>query len=170
MRTIFITLFVGLMCLLIGLCVGAWQAPQLQSTKAGQWIASTSKVLWSKGGDENENSQFESYQYPTIKWRARALPDGPESIVRLWTTYEAAAKNAPPGTPQGTLKYRLTLFKATNKDQREVQMLDSMGFKLMQFNANDFHNMPGAPEIVEARDSIQCSEDQYKKARDYSVK
>jgi hypothetical protein len=86
--------------------------------------------------------------------------------VRLWTTYEAGSKNE----PQGTMKYKLTLFKATRKDLREVQMLDAMGFKLMQFNASDFHDIPGAPDIVEARDSVACSEDQYKRASDYSVK
>jgi hypothetical protein len=68
------------------------------------------------------------------------------------------------------MKYKLTLFKASKKDVREVQLLDAMGFKLMQFNAGDFHDIPGASDIVEARDSVPLSEDVYKNARDYSVK
>jgi hypothetical protein len=168
MRRILITLFVGLACLVAGLLFGAWQSAQLKSTKAGQWIAATaSKVPWTKSGDQSsDDNQFESYNYPTVKWRPKPLPDASDSAVQLWTTYEAGPKNA----PQGLMKYKLTLFKATNKDQREVQMLDAMGFKIVQFSANDFHVLPGSTTIVEARDSVSCSEDQYKKARDYSVK
>ncbi len=168
MRSTIIAIFTGLVCLVLGLCIGAWQAPQLKSSKAGHWIAAeASMVPWTKvGAQKNADSQFESYDYPTIKWRPKPLADAPDAIVRLWTTYEPGAKNE----PQGTMKYKLTLFKATQKEQREVQMLDSMGFKLMQFNANDFHEIPGAPDIVEARDSVACPEDQYKNANDYSVK
>ena len=86
--------------------------------------------------------------------------------MRLWTTFEPNDKD--PAT--GTLKYKLTLFKATKRDSREVQLLDAVGFKLMQFNAGDFQDIPGAPDIVEARDSVPCSEEMYKKACDFSIK
>jgi hypothetical protein len=164
MRTVFDTILTGLICLFIGLVVGAWQSEQLKSTQAGQWITSTvSEVLGSKG--RNEDSQFESYNYPTIKWRPKALSDGPDAVARLWTKYDGP-KNGQPGV----MKYKLTLFKATNRNLREVQLLDSMGFKLTQFNATDFHDLPGAPDIAEACDDVSCPEDQYKQARDYSVK
>ena len=167
MRNIITSFLVGLACLFIGLVVGAWQADQLKTSRTGQWITTqVSKLSLSKGDGKDEDSQFETNEYPTIKWKPKALSDNPDGVVRLWTTFDIGPKTA----PQGTMKYRLTLFKATNKDNREVQILDAMGFKLMQFNANDFHNIPGAPDIVEARDSVPCSEDQYKKAHDYSVK
>jgi hypothetical protein len=85
--------------------------------------------------------------------------------VRLWATYEPSKNDQP-----GVMKYKLTLFKATNRTAREVQLLDAMGFKLIQFNATDFHDIPGAPDIVEARDSVSFPEDQYKRVRDYSIK
>jgi len=163
MRTVFDTMF-GLLCLFTGLVLGAWQSDQLKATDVGQWISSTSaKVLGAKL--RAEDNQFETYNYPTIKWRPKALADGPDSVVRLWTKYEAGPKGQP-----GVLKYKLTLFKATNRNSREVQLLDSMGFKLTQINASDFHDIPGAPDIAEACDNVSCPEDQYRQARDYSVK
>ena len=164
MRRLFDTIFVGSICLFIGLVVGAWQPEQLRATQVGQWISSTaSKVIAAKVG--SDESQFETYNYPTIKWRPKALADGPDAVVRLWTKYQAG----PTGQP-GVLKYKLTLFKATNRNSREVQLLDPMGFKLTQFTASDFHDIPGAPDIAEACDDVSCQEDQYKQARDYSVK
>jgi hypothetical protein len=163
MRTVFDTMF-GLLCLFIGLVVGAWQSDQLKATDVGQWISSTSSnVLGAKV--RTDDNQFETYNYPTIKWRPKALADGPDAVVRLWTKYDAG----PEGQP-GVLKYKLTLFKATNRNSREVQLLDAMGFKLTQINASDFHDIPGAPDIAEACDNVSCPEDQYKQARDYSVK
>jgi hypothetical protein len=166
MRSIFTTVVVGFICLAVGLCVGVLQGNRLRQTEPGQLITSVaSKVPWSKPGGTGD-SQIESSEYPTIKWKPQQLSDAPDAIVRLWTTYAADSKDA----TQGAMKYKLTLFKATQKDGREVQMLDSNGFKILQFNASDFHAMPGAPDIVEARDSVPCSEDQYKNASDYSVK
>jgi len=163
MRTSFIAVLTGLVCLFIGLAVGAWQSDQLKLTRVGQWISSTGAKVITLG--KTDDTQFESYAYPTIKWRPKALSDGPDAVARLWATYEPSKTDQP-----GVMKYKLTLFKATNKNSREVQLLDSMGFKLMQFNANDFHDIPGAPDIVEARDSVSLPEDQYKKVRDYSIK
>lgn len=164
MRSTIITIATGVVCLGVGLFFGAWQSSKLKTTEVGKAITTASSSLpWSK--DDGE-SPFESNEYPTLKWRARVLTDAPGAIVRLWTMYEPGLKN----DPQGTMKYKLTLFKATNKDAREVQLLDSMGFKLLQFNASDFHNIPEAPDIVEARDGIPCTEEQYKKARAFSVK
>jgi hypothetical protein len=168
MRSIFTTIITGAICLIIGLCIGTWQGRQLKETKAGQLITSaTAKLPWTKAtGEDGGENQIESNEYPTLKWRAKQLSDAPDAIVRLWTTFEPNDKD--PAT--GTLKYKLTLFKATKRDSREVQLLDAVGFKLMQFNAGDFQDIPGAPDIVEARDSVPCSEEMYKKACDFSIK
>lgn len=164
MRPILINLIVGTSCLLVGFGVGAWQGPKLKDSQAGTWVASA--IAKVKGSKDGEESQIESNEYPVIKWRPKPLTDGPDAIVRLWTTFEPGAAPDQPGT----MKYKLTLFKATKRDSREIQLLDRLGFKLMQFNAADFHDIPAAPDIVEARDGVSLTEDQYKKARDFSVK
>lgn len=161
------TLLFGALCFIVGLGLGVWQSPRLKTTEPARMITSAvAKVPWLKATSKtDDDSPFEEYNYPTIKWRPKQLDDAPGAIVRLWTTFE------PGNNPDtGTMKYKLTLFKASNRNVREVQLLDGMGFKLFQFNASDFHDIPGASDIVEARDSYACSEDQYKKAQDYSVK
>jgi hypothetical protein len=166
MKGSFTTMLVGLICLVAGLCVGAEWAPQLKVTTAGQWIAAqASAIPWPTGTAPNsDDNQFESYEYPTIKWKPKPLSDAPGAIVRLWTTYDTKDPSS------GTIKYKLTLFKGNKDVGREVQLIDAMGFKLIQFNASDFHGIPGAADIVEARDSVPCTEEQYRNARDYSVK
>jgi hypothetical protein len=168
MRSILTTVIVGLLCLIIGLCAGTLEGSQIKTTPAGQWITSAaSQVQAGVGaGESGDDNQIETNEYPILKWRAKALPDASGSIVRLWTKFEEGPNKDTPGS----LKYKLTLFKAIRKDLREVQLLDAQGFKLMQFNAADFHDIPGAPDIVEARDTIPCPEADYKKVRDYSVK
>jgi hypothetical protein len=161
----FTIILVGSICLFIGLCIGAEYAPELKTTAVGQYVESkiSATGLLKVGDQKKDDTQFESYDYPTIKWKPKPLADSPNAIGRLWTTYDS--KSATP-----VMKYKLTLFKATNTNAREVQLVDAMGFKLVQFSASDFIEIPGAPDIVEARDSVSCTEDQYKKARDYSVK
>jgi hypothetical protein len=168
MRSTLTTVIIGLLCLVIGLCAGTLQGSQIKATSVGQWMTSAaSKVQEGVGaGESGDDNQIETNEYPTLKWRAKPLPDAPGSIVRLWTKFEAGPSKDTPGA----LKYKLTLFKAIRKDSREVQLLDAQGFKLMQFNAADFHDIPGAPDIVEARDAVPCSEADYKNVRDYSVK
>lgn len=120
-------------------------------------------VATKAGGKKDENSPYEEYEYPKIKWRAKPLPGAEGAIAQLSTTYERAANGG-----QGAAKYRLTLFKAGGKGSHEVQLLDANGFKLLEFNAADFHEIPGS-DLMEARDSFACDEDQYRQARDYSV-
>lgn len=114
----------------------------------------------------DENSPIELYEYPIIKWRAKPIADVPEAIIQLWTSYEPSDQ---PGQ-QGKINYRLTVFKAPDKSNFEVQLLDQTSFKLLQFEASDFHQIPGSAELKEARDSVPCTEEMYKKVRDYSVK
>lgn len=168
MRTVIVSIIVGAVSLGLGLTIGAWQSSQLKSSEAGRWVSDAAqKIPIPKGSNQDgDDSNFESNEYPTLKWKAKPLSDAPGAIVRLWTTFE----NGPKNDPQGSMKYKLTLFKATKKDGREVQILDGMGFKLFQFGAIDFHEIPGAPDIVESRDAVPCTEEVYRKARDYSVK
>jgi hypothetical protein len=48
-------------------------------------------------------------------------------------------------------------------------LLDATGFKITQFDASDFHPVPGAADIVEARESHPCTEEDYKKVGDYTI-
>jgi hypothetical protein len=167
MRSFLISLLVGMVCLLVGLCVGIWFGPELKWTQPGQFISSMmTRAPWgSAGGQADNESPVEMYDYPTIKWRAKPLGDTPSAIGQLWTTYDWSDEQH----QSGIMKYRLTLFKAADKSQCEVQLLDKNGFKITQFNAGDFHKIPGAADITEARDSHQCTEDEYKRVRDYSI-
>jgi hypothetical protein len=161
-----LTLIFGLVCLLVGLLVGIFFSTQLKLTEPVQRIESmVGKVSLTKSllQQTDKDSPFEEYQYPRIKWRAKPLPDAPEGIGQLSTTWEGTA-------PNGSMKYRLTVFKGSGKNGYEVQILDASGFKLKQFNASDFHAVPGAPNIMESRESIPCSEEEYRQARDYSIK
>lgn len=160
---IVLTLLFGLVCLAVGICVGMEFAPQLKATEPGRRVTSeAAKLPWVKSVAQTEqDSPYEKYDYPTIKWKAKPLADAPGGIAQLSTTYDRGSNS---------MKYRLTLFKAPDKHQCEVQLLDGQGFKLMQFQAADFHAIPGAPDISEARESYNCTEDQYKQASEYSIK
>jgi hypothetical protein len=112
----------------------------------------------------DSNSAFEKYEYPLIKWKAKPLGDSAEAVAQLQTTFEPAGADS----QKGEVKYRLTLFKTANHGARAVQLLDANGFKLLQFNASDFHAVPNS-ELMEARDSFDCEQAQYLQARDYTV-
>lgn len=164
MRQLLTTLFVGLLCLVTGLGLGIWLAPQLKLAEPTKWVAANAP--WAASlVQPDANSPYEMYAYPNIKWRPKLLAGAPESIAQLSTTFEASKNPAEPGT----MKYRLTIFKAPNTQQCGVQLLDGMGFKIWEFNVNQFHKIPGAPDVMEARDNIPFAEDAYKKACDYSV-
>lgn len=141
------------------------------------------------GSSQASDSQFDTYDYPHIKWKAKSFLDAPpplpvsfarqrlgmgvetfalqrppsDAIVQLVTTFEAASDSV----RNGRMKYILTVFKAIPRNC-EVQLLDKSGFKVVQFTASDFHVI--SPNLVEARADVSCSEDDYKQARDYSVK
>lgn len=105
------------------------------------------------------------YNYPTIKWKPKPLADVPGALVQLWTTYEKPDPQQP-----GKMNYRLTVFKAPNKQRCEIQLLDENSFKLMQFEASDFHQIPGTADIMEARESQPCTEEEYRRVKEYSIK
>ncbi len=158
MRQILAIFLVAIAFLLFGLGIGVAFGSQMKS-------AFFAKVPWAVGMEKDKNAAFELYDYPTIKWRAKPL-DANGAIVQLWTRYENdGGKDA-----NGKMNYKLTVFKAPDKTNCEIQLLDDMGFKLAQFDASDFHQLPGAADITESRDSFQVSEDIYRKVRDYSIK
>ncbi len=164
MRQFFTTFLVGLFCLVAGLGIGIGFGPQILQTEPAQWITTNVPGVTSVFKPD-ANSPFETYAYPTIKWRPKLIGGAPGAIAQLSTTFDSGADK----NQAGTMKYRLTLFKAPGKQQCDVQLLDDMGFKLMQFNVATFRPVPGAPDIIEARDSLSCPENDYKKAHDYSV-
>ncbi len=164
MRRFVMTLLLAVFCLVVGLGLGICFGPQLQQSEPAQWIATNAP--WATSMIQpDRNGPFESYAYPTIKWRPKLVAGAPGAIAQLSTTYDSGARTNQPGI----MKYRLTLFKAPGMRQCEVQLLDDMGFKLTQFNVSTFREVSGAPDIMEARDSLPCSEDDYKKAREYSI-
>lgn len=116
-------------------------------------------------GQNSENSPIEIYDYPTIKWHAKPIAEPEGAIGQLWTTYEYTDD----AHKTGKMNYRLTLFKAGDKRQCVVQLLDDNGFKITEFTVSEFHKVPGAEDIIEARDSSTCTESEYKRVGDYSI-
>ncbi|MBX9721037.1 MAG: hypothetical protein K2X81_06570, partial [Candidatus Obscuribacterales bacterium] len=139
------------------------------------------------------NDQYETYNYPFIKWKPKPISSIPGAIVQLSTTYEL-----------GTLKYKLSLFKpsstqptvmkpsvkqsqqgiqelANNANQGlqlstipysiDIQLLDANGFKLTGFSIQQrsWDVVPGTT-VFEAREQIGCQEWDYKRSCDYTVK
>lgn len=168
MRRVLITAVVGFTCGLAGLCAGLCLGPQLKASPSGRILSSLSeKMPWARLTTQTDkDSSFEMYDYPTIKWRPKPIADKPGGIAQLWTTYEWQDEKH----QSGRMNYRLTVFKAPDKSQFEVQLLDNNGFKITQFDVSDFHQIPGSSELMEARDSHSCTEDQYKRVGDYSIK
>jgi hypothetical protein len=164
------TFLTGIVCATLGFGAGIFygSSQDTQCCVPMQWLKTLGKQLpWlTPTSKDDPNSPYETYKYPSIKWRAKPISQSPGAIVQLWTTYEQGSK---PGE-SGVIKYKLMLFKVPDKQSCEVQLLDEKGFKLLQFTASDFHEIPGAPNIIEARDNLPCSEEEYKKVRDYSTK
>jgi len=125
------------------------------------------------------SDQYESINYPIIKWKPKPISSLPGGFVQLSTTYE-----------QNYVKYKVTLFKSKSLQAApkngmnpplspagiptfpiDVQLLDQNGFKLVQFtvNQNQWDVIPGT-NVLEARDQLSCNEWDYKRSRDYTVK
>lgn len=108
------------------------------------------------------DTHFETYNYPMVKWEAKPL-NGKGAVAQLWTTYDR-----PSPRDEGVVKYRLTLFKSPGGETHRIQLLDDGGFKILEFKASDFQDVPGT-ELTEARESFSCPEEQYRQARDYAI-
>jgi hypothetical protein len=168
MRQIILTVVLAVICFVAGLGFGVSLGQEWKWTQWGGKVAAIAgNVPWAKGiVQQDKDAPYEMYDYPTIKWRAKPLNDAQGAITQLWTTYEWDDEQH----KSGKMNYRLTIYKAPDKQQCEVQLLDKNGFKITQFDASDFHQTAGAPEIMESRESHPCTEAEYQKVRDYSVK
>lgn len=168
MRGLLSTFIFGLICGLAGVIAGVSFGPQIRISEPARRITALAAHIpgLKSAAVVDNDSAYEMYDYPTIKWRAKPLADVPGAIAQLWTTYEWID----PQHQSGKMNYRLIVYKAPDKRQLEVQLLDSNGFKITQFEAADFHPIPGTQDIMEARDSHSCTEEQYKRAGDYSIK
>lgn len=141
--------------------------------------------------------EIESYNYPLIKWRAKAISTIPGAIAQLTTTFEQGYDFG-----HGQVKYKLVLFKAPSQkpvqkpassptsflpppiDNKsdddeafvprktiDVQILDQNGFLLTSFSLGPraFEQIAGT-SVWEGRGQIGWDELHYRQARDYSVK
>lgn len=109
-----------------------------------------------QAGTEN----FETYSYPMIKWQPKPIPTMPGAFIQVLTTYD------------GKLKFKTTLFKATYLPRSmQIILLDQFGFKLcdVRIDQNDWTQLPGT-NLYEARNDSFCSEQEYRKARDFSIR
>lgn len=109
-----------------------------------------------QAGTEN----FETYNYPMIKWQPKPIPTMPGAFIQLLTLYD------------GKLKYKTTLFKATYLPRSlNIVLLDQFGFKLcdVRIDQNDWTQLPGS-NLYEARNDGFCSEQEYRKARDFAIR
>lgn len=116
------------------------------------------RIKPAKPGSE---SNFESYNYPVIKWKAKAVPGEPYGVAQLATTYDSDAY----GT--GKAKFKLTIFRC-QKTSRQVTLLDKDGFALCTSHPIYPTQVPGT-ELVEGQQEIYIREDVYRRAYDYAV-
>lgn len=163
MRRVFSLIAFGIFWLFIGVVVGICFGPKMKT------VLSEKVPMIRSLESKDKNSPIESEDYPTIKFRAKPLDDK-GAIVQLSTRFEGDKGDPAAQSASGKVNYKLTIFKAPDKSQCEVQLLDVDGFKLLQFDASDFHQLPGTADIMESRDSYACSEDLYRRVRDYSIK
>ena len=109
-------------------------------------------------GPGSEN--IETYNYPMIKWQPKPVSTIPGAFIQLQTLYD------------GKLKCKTTLFKATALPRSlHITLLDQFGFKLadVRIDQNDWSPLPGS-NLYEARNDGFCSELEYRKARDFSIR
>jgi hypothetical protein len=118
MLRIIIFLVFGLFCALIGFCAGIWCGPQVKMSQTGRFITSQlNNVAWTNSiAQSDKNGPIEVYDYPIIKWRPKALAEPAGAIGQLWTTFESSGGEH----PAGKINYKLTLFKASNRQQCQV--------------------------------------------------
>lgn len=113
--------------------------------------------------------EFESYDYPYIKWKPKMLSSG--IPMQLETTIEEPNSEYRPGM----LKYKvLVLLKGSALLPSQgitIELLDDKGFDLGKFMVpgSEFGAMPGT-SVLEARGKASFSEEDYRKAADYFVK
>jgi hypothetical protein len=139
------------------------QSASAVQTTSGQTTSTRSDAPKEEGSQTDTQTQWDSYNYPLIKWKAHPITTIPGGVAQLDTTFESF---------RSYIKYRLRLFKiATIPYSVHVQLLDSNGFNLHEFEvySYSFHPIPGT-SLVEAADETYCMEKDYRRARDYSIR
>lgn len=145
-----------------GVCLG----PKLKASQPVRMIlALVNNAPLTKSITKANDSPIELYDYPTIKWRPKPFADPQGAIAQLWTSYDWADEQH----QSGKMNYKLSVFQASDKHECFVQLLDDNGFKLAQIDVSDFRPVPGVPGLMEAKDSLPCTEAEYKRIGDYSV-
>jgi hypothetical protein len=130
--------------------------------------SSNSTVPTSVGKAQEKDSFFESYEYPIIEWKAQPIGGLPGAFAKLRTTYD---DNNPGRYGKGSVKYRLTLVKVPSAIANPVvgvEIFDKGGFKLANFSALRFHQIPGTT-LLEATGDQECREEDYRQAWSYAV-
>jgi hypothetical protein len=107
--------------------------------------------------------EWEQYNYPTVKWKAKPIPHVDGGVAQLQTTFEPGADDKP-----GTVKYTLTVLKDPSKRGRRILLLDKDGFKVCEFAASDWQDV-AASDFIQARDNFPMMEEDYRRVRDYTV-
>lgn len=158
-----------------------WDASINQSGKdKGGKQTSTVLSQLQKANEPEKKGEFESYDYPFIKWKPKILPTG--ALVQLETTFEGQNNSSEfvPGYSRsvrgsGTLKYKVNVFGRGNilipSQGLQIDLLDKRGFSLVNFpiSASAFGLITGT-SVMEARGTYRISEDDYRKAADFSAR
>lgn len=113
--------------------------------------------------------QWESYNFPVIKWKAHAVPKIADAIGQLSTTFVPSQGRY--GLLHGTVKYKLTLYKVPEVRHLSIELVDRDGFSITKalFSASAFHHVPNSENLIEAAGESQCSEADYRRITDYSI-
>ena len=114
--------------------------------------------------------EFDTYEYPFIKWKPKLLPTG--ALVQLETTLEEDGSGH---RFNGIVKYKVNVLVKGNSlvpsHGIKFELLDNKGFGLCKFSisASELGVITGT-SILQARGTANITEENYKKAVDYSVK
>lgn len=122
-----------------------------------------------KKSEPSGKGEFESYDYPFIKWKPKMLPGG--ALIQLETT--VSNKGMQHGF-YGQVKYKAFVFVKGNSlvpsNGIRVKFLDNRGFSVgtFQVNSRDLGVVTGT-SVMEGQGTVNMSEEDYKQAVDYSV-
>lgn len=119
-------------------------------------------------GSDNCDSLIAENRYPFIKWRTVPVSGSysDDSVCQLTTTMEKMGVIYTERMKVSIVLAKLPRFPSVV----EVNLLDKDGFKIFQFaiRGDCFHHIPGN-DAIEAKETINCDENIYRKAKQYAV-
>lgn len=137
-----------------------------QSSQDGQQESEGASLSPSQ---KQDNNPFEKYDFPTIKWKARAVKGKPNAVAQLLTTVGPRPGS---GYPEEMIKARLTLLKVRPTLllglYQTVTLFDSNGFKIATLAFNEFKKTPGT-ELYQGESMVPRMNVNYENAVDYTV-